>query len=278
MLINKLKRAVFIGCGAAGIYLFLLLLACYAYAALDMNIDPPRVEIVAEPGERHTGFITVFNQDEYEILHVRAYINDMSLLPEGNNCFFPVGITPWSVGDWLKIGPTEFNVLPGDSAKVRYVVDVPEGVQGGRYGIVFFEVMPPLAKLKHITGTIVGVRIGSIFLITVNGTESYKAELQDLSVGEADENGDFQITCNVKNNSNVIIRPNGPLEIFDASKQKKAELKINPSKSALFPGMSRQFSAAYNKSNLSPGYYVAQVILDYGGKTRLGGQITFELQ
>ena len=252
------------------ISLFLLDYSAYAFK---MNIDPPRIELSAAPKSETGGYITILNDDENNPIHIKAYINDLVYLPDGSNDFLPGGSTPWTVSDWLKIGPTEFDVPPGDQVKVRYIANIPEGVRGGRYGVVFFEVSPSLEELKGRTGAAINVRLGTIFLISVAGTEEYRAALEDLKVGAVDKDGSFEIYCTVRNGGNVLIRPNGPVKIIDSSKTEIAELTLNTGKTGVLPGTNRQFSVKYDGKKLAPGEYFVQVVLDYGGEDYLGGQI-----
>lgn len=270
----KMKRLVFLSISAVSVLLFLFQYCAYAFK---MNTDSPRVEMSVNPGEGQSGDISIFNYDEEETIRVKAYINDLIYLPDGSNDFLAVGATPWSVTGWLKIAPTEFNIPPKGEVKMRYRVDVPKGVEGGRYGVVFFETSPSLKELKGKTGATINVRIGSIFLIIVKGTERYSAELEGLAVGKPDEKGVFEISCNIKNKGNVLIRPNGPVKIIDSSKSEIAELKLNEEKSGVLPGTSRQFSIKYDKGKIAPGDYFAQVVLDYGGDALLGGQAAFNV-
>ncbi len=273
-LITKMKKPIFL----IAILVFLCL-TDYCAHAFRMNVDPPRVEMFVEPGQEKSGYITVTNYDEENAIHVKVYINDLVYLPDGSNDFLPEGTTPWTIADWLKIGPTEFDVPPAEQIKVRYVTEVPKGVRGGRYGVAFFEVSPPLREfIKGRTTAAINVRLGSIFLITVQGTEEYIAELQDIRVGKPDKDGVFEIYCTVKNGGNVLARPNGPVKLIDSSEAEIAELMLNESKSGVLPGTSRQFSVKYDKGELAPGEYFVQVVLDYGGEDFLGGQIGFTIE
>jgi len=271
--ITKMKNPVFLIA-----ILISLLLPNYSAHAFRMNVDPPRVEVSISPGEEAGGSITVVNYDELESIHVKVYINDLVYLPDGSNDFLPEGSTPWTVSDWLKIGPTEFDIPPAGEMKVRYIAEVPKGVTGGRYGVAFFEVSPPLAVLEGKTGAAINVRLGSIFLITAAGTEKYIAGLQDVRVGKPDKDGAFDIYCTVKNGGNVLIRPNGPVKIIDSSKTEIAEFLLNGSKSGVLPGTDRQFSLKYDQGKLAPGEYFVQIVLDYGGEDFLGGQIGFTIE
>jgi len=250
----------------------------YEARALKMNIDPPRVELSIAPGEEAGGYVAVLNYDENEAIHVKVYVNDVVYLPDGSNDFLPEGSTPWTVADWIKLAPTEFDIGPGEEKKVRYVVEVPEGVEGGRYGVAFFEVSPPLAAIQERTTATVNIRLGSIFLVTIKGTEHYSVGLQDITVGEADENGHFDVYCSVQNAGNVLARPHGPVKIIDSQKTEIATLQLNDQESGVLPGTSRQFVAKYDKDKLPPGEYFVQVVLDYGGEDYIGGQIGFTVK
>ncbi|MFC1631338.1 hypothetical protein ACFL1I_00115 [Candidatus Omnitrophota bacterium] len=261
----------------------LTILACFflfadqPQAAVKMNVDPPRVEITMAPGQEQGGQISIFNHDQTGPIHVKAYVNDLVYLPDGSNDFLASGTTPWSVADWVKISPTEFEVPPGEPKQVRYIVEIPPGAQGGRYGVVFFEISPRLQELKDKTGAAVNLRIGSIFLLVAKGTEVNSAELIDLKVGSADAAGSFAISCNIRNDSNILVRPFGTVKILSDASTELAEVMINESKSGVLPGTSRQFSATYDQTKLAPGEYSALAVLDYGGEVLLGGQSRFTI-
>ena len=267
-----MKKTIFVS--TAIIFLFLVSFSAHA---VKMNIDPPRVKLFINPGGTESGYITVLNYDQNEEIHVKVYVNDLVYAPDGSNDFLPEGTTPWAAADWLKIGPTEFDLKPSDQMKVRYVVDVPEDATGGRYGVVFFEMSAPPDELTA-TGAAINIRLGSIFLVTVKGTESYDAELQGLKVSKPDEDGAFDISCMVRNSSNVLIRPRGPVKIIDSSQNEVAELLLNPQDGGIFPRTNREFVVKYEKKKLVPGEYFVQVVLDYGGEDYLGGQISFNVK
>ncbi|MBN1354372.1 MAG: hypothetical protein JW994_06865 [Candidatus Omnitrophica bacterium] len=263
---------------SATLAFFILFFTEYNAYAFKINIDPPRVEVNIAAGTEEGGTISVFNYAEYETMHVKVYVNDLVYLPDGSNDFLPEGTTPWSISDWIKVGPTEFDLLPSEETKVRYVVNIPQNAKGGRYGVVFFEVSPPLEDFKGKSGATINIRLGSIFLLTAKGTEKYDGELQDLKVDTPDKNGEFDVLCTIKNNGNVLIRPVGTVKIIDSSKAELYELKLNQGKTGVLPDTNKQFLTRYTGKKLSPGEYVAQAIIDFGGKDYLGGQTTFKIE
>lgn len=270
-----MKRLVKRGAGFAAV-LFITCVFAGPSHALKINIDPPRIEVSVKPGEEKTGFILVQNKDETGAVHIKTYIEDLVYLPDGSNDFLPLGSTPWSLGDNIKIGPTEFDLPPGKQEMVRYVVSLPKDAKGGRYGVIFFESAVPPSEFQKV-GANVNVRLGSVVLLTAEDTEIRKAKLKDISINTAEKDKSLKISCTVYNESNVIARPNGTVKIIDMDKAVVAEIPINKEKGGVLPDTARTYSAEY-KDPLKKGVYYAQLVLDYGGESLLGGQKKFEIK
>lgn len=247
-------------------------------AKVKMNLDPPRVELSMKPGQETGGEISIFNYNDNESMHVRAYVNDLVYLPDGSNDFLPPGSTPWSCSEWIKIGPTEFDVGPGQEGTLRYVITVPDDATGGRYGVIFFEMYPSLSELRDRSGATVNLRLGSIVLVEVEGTEFYRAALQGMDIKRSDaDSGAYTISCTVLNDSNILVRPNGTVKIVDEKDREIAEVPLNENKTGVFPKTSRTFYTTYSGAELEKGAYHLQAILDYGGEAYLGGQKRFTI-
>jgi len=258
-------------------FIALTVLGCLSVPsyAMKMNIDPARVEITAKPGEEKSGVVTVLNYDESTPVRIKAYVQDLVYLPDGSNDFLKPGSTPWSMGEWIKIGPTEFNIPPGKQEQVRYLISVPKDAKGGRYGIIFFETVPTPSEAKG-AGATVNVRLGSIILVTVDGTSVIKAKLTTMYTGTTDKG--FEISWTVYNNSNILIRPFGTIKIIDSAKKEVATIDANKEKSGILPQTNRKFTVLYKDiAKLPKGDYYAQVVLNYGGQALLGGQTKFRI-
>ena len=244
--------------------------------ALKVNIDPPRVELTVKPGEEKNGFVTVQNYDETGTVHMKAYVQDLVYLPDGSNDFLPPGSTPWSMGDNIKIGPTEFDIGPGKQEMVRYSISLPPDAKGGRYCVIFFEVTVPPAQFQQV-GANVNVRLGSVLLVTVENTDILKAKLKAITVAKPKDAKPLTISCTVHNEGNILARPSGTATIIDVSKVKVVEIPINKEKGGVLPDTNRVYTAEYKDAPLKKGTYYAQIVLDYGGTTMLGGQTKFEI-
>ncbi|MFC1577022.1 hypothetical protein ACFL3N_01645 [Candidatus Omnitrophota bacterium] len=255
--------------------IFTALFLCQPALALKLNIDPPRVEINVKPGEETSGYVNVLNYDEKGMIHVKAYAQDLVYLPDGSNDFLPLESTPWSMSDFIKIGPTEFDIPAGSNEMVRYIVSVPEEAKGGFYGVVFFEVATPPSEFTG-AGANVNVRLGSIFLLTVEGTEAVEAKLKAIDIAGPGEETPLDISVTVYNGSNILVRPFGSVKIIGMDKTIVAEIPMNKKKGGIFPRTNGKFSSQYEKK-LKAGDYFAQVVLDYGGEVLLGGQKKFTI-
>lgn len=246
--------------------------------AMKMNIDPARIEIVIKPGEEKAGVVTVLNYDETNPIRVKAYVQDLVYLPDGSNDFLTPGSTPWSFNDWIKIGPTEFDIAPGKQQAVRYMISAPRDVRGGRYGVIFFETAAPPSQIKEV-GATVNVRLGTVLLVSVEGTSIVKAKLKELLVKKSEKGKGLEASWTVSNDSNILVRPFGTLKIIDEDKKEIATIDVNKEKAGIFPGTNRKFTAQYKDvDKLSKGNYYVQLVLDYAGESLLGGQVQFKIE
>lgn len=247
-------------------------------SAMKMNIDPARVELSVKPGEEKTGVVTVLNYDEASPIHVKVYVQDLVYLPDGSNDFLPLGTTPWSFGDYIKVGPTEFDIPPGKQEQVRYVVSLPKDAKGGRYGVIFFETATPPSDVKQV-GATVNVRLGTILLVTVEGTDIIKAKLTAMTVDAKDKKKPIEVSWTVYNDSNILIRPFGTVKIIDDKKVEVATLDVNKEKAGILPQTNRKFSIQYqDRDKLPKGNYFVQLVLDYGGEALLGAQSSLKIE
>ncbi|NQT46188.1 MAG: hypothetical protein HQ593_01755 [Candidatus Omnitrophica bacterium] len=246
-----------------------------------INIDPPRVSLSVAPGKQKSSYITVSNMGSDQPMYVRAYLEDVVYLPDGTNEFLPIGSTPWSCGEWAQLRPAEFEIPPNREESVKITVKVPEGIEGGRYAVVFFETTGPTAKPKEGGTANISLRLGSILSVIVPGTEVYDAKLINFGVSleEAEEEGKdiYKVSCTIFNQGNVLIRPKGSVKIIDSAEVKVAEISVNADQSGILPRTSQNFLVDIDRE-LAGGDYTAQVIIDYGGEELIAGQTSFSVK
>ncbi len=253
-------------------FLFIIILVD-SVSAFRFNVDPPRIKLTINRGEKKNSYVVISNTHPKEPIHIRAYVQDLVYLPDGSNDFLPPGTTPWSCADWINLNPRDFDLPPNKEQVVKFQVKVPPDARGGYYGIIFFEVFTPPSQ-KDVSAAAIAVRIGTIVLVDVAGTTEYRAELTNLSV-TVTEKGLYDISCTVKNSGNVLVRPTGTVQILDMDELELATIDFNSAREGIFPGTSRKYTVSYN-GHLKEGKYIVRLLLDYGGESLLGGQALFE--
>lgn len=243
--------------------------------AFQFNIDPPRNELVIKPGEQKNAFIKLNNTQSDQQMHVKVYYQDIAYLPDGSNDFLPPTSTPWSACSWFQIRPSEFDLLPREEKIVTVTVSVPREARGGGYSIIFFETLVP-AKEKTESSTRMNVRLGSFILVTVDGTEEYKAKLQNISVSRDEKDKHSVIQVTIQNEGNVLIRPQGTVKLLDKVGEEVKLLTLNEARSGVFPGTSRAFMVKV-EDNVPAGTYKAETVIDFGGDFLIAGEKNLNL-
>ncbi len=258
------------------ILLFLFIIPASAFA-FQFNIDPPRVELTINRGEKKNSYIVVSNTHPQEPIHIRAYVQDLVYLPDGSNDFLPPGTTPWSCAEWISLKPNAFDLPANKEQVVKFQVKVPPEARGGYYGVIFFEVLTQ-SNRKDISSAAIAVRIGTIVLVDVAGTAEYKAKLTELSVTKVEKDNvpALTLSCIIKNLGNLLIRPTGTIRILDPQGREQTIMDLNPGKGGIFPGTSRRFILSLKKP-LKEGRYIVRALVDYGGEHLLGGETSFDV-
>jgi hypothetical protein len=242
--------------------------------AIKLNIDPPRIEFSVKAGKTANGLVTLSNEEKDTALHIKVYLQDLIYLPDGTNDFMSPGSTPWSCAKWIKIRPVEFELLPGEKQNVRFNLFVPSDTKGGRYAIIFFEASPALVSGKRGASVDVNIRMGTIVLLTVQDTVTYKARLTNFEISDSDDKDFLNIVVSVYNDGNVLIRPIGKIKVEDENGKKIDEMDFNTKGGGVLPKTGREFIVKYKKP-VSGGKYNGIITIDYGGEVLIGGQSKF---
>ncbi len=170
-------------------------------------IEEGKVVLSISPQEKISNTITVHNTSA-EPMTVRAYWEDFKYQPpfDGKKVFLPAGTTENSMTRWVQFSPQEFSLAPFTKKKVSYTISVPKEVQGGYYGVFFFE--QSSGKTKEATGVTLVTRVGSLFFLEAK--EHIKSgQISDL------EFKDHQLTGSFLNKGNVTITPRGVFYFMD---------------------------------------------------------------
>ena len=218
------------------------------------SIYPEVNEIVAPAGAKVKGNFWVFNRTDGTL--------KMKVEPEN-----------WTEGrkkgiDWLKIKPLRFEIEPQKYREVKYKAKVPKNARGDIVVQVFFSQEVPEKK-----GITIGIRVGTIVYITVEGTLEINPEISDFEVIDSDENLGFKILF--ENKSNVHLKVSGNILIKDEKGREIKKIEIKPW--TFLAGQKQPVYCWLKKSDLKKGDYIAFAKILYKGPLKKEGEVNSKL-
>jgi len=249
--------------------IFISILGAIAFNAdilyAGIGVAPENIEIVVSQGSETKGIYTVVN-DADTPAHVKVEAEDWFKTRLGK-----IGIP---VEQWLKIEYTEFDIEPKGTKQVEYVITPPQDQKGELAAMVFFGTTSPKGGLS-ITS-----RFGVSIYAAIENTIRLDCSIKDFSVvrnvNSAEKETDLKskglvFGIVVENNSNVHIRPTGNIEITGENGD-KYDVKVERG-FPVYPGKSLGYGIPWDKKDLTPGKYNANVILDCGNIYKIDKKI-----
>jgi P pilus assembly chaperone PapD len=230
-----------------------ILLSC-AIAHAGLSVTPARQEIVVQPGDTCTGVYSVRN--EYD---TRANIS-----VEFRDWFILGANKHHAISDWLKISPSQFTLLPGESKDVEYAVRLSTDAQGVSVGMISF-----IPQIENDPGVTLVISV-SLF-VTAAGTEKTDWQIEDIKIEQA--SGQMRFAGKIKNNGNVHVRPTGTARIV-SGKREVAQLNFDEGR-PVYPGTVRSIVSS-DVPALKKGKYTAIVSLSGNGQNK-DKKITFKI-
>lgn len=240
--------------------------------AISISVSPIRVEHQVPPGSSLTEAITIAN-DGTSPVFIRVKIEDWTLSPEGALNFYPGGTQAYSAGAWIRVNPKEFDLKPGESQDVRYALAVPKDTVPGGYraAIIFATVPRPVAGEKQKQVMVEG-RIATILYQTV-GKPLPSGEITNLAF-QVNREGKPEFSISFQNTGQVHFRTRGEITIRDRGGKEMARVPLPDF--PILPQSKRDFGVALEQK-LTPGDYVAELVMDIGRKELLGGERRFSI-
>ncbi|PRX32539.1 hypothetical protein BX659_10488 [Orenia metallireducens] len=136
------------------------------------HIEPARIILYVEPGDRTTGTIKVTNKSEKET-EVKAILYDWTLDDNDGLNATIAGSRPETLDGLIKFNPRRFKLKPGKTQVVRFTISAPKDINIERRGIVFFEEETGL--IEKTTGANVVTQIGTtIYLAPTTAKSEFK--------------------------------------------------------------------------------------------------------
>jgi hypothetical protein len=247
-----------------------------AAAMASFNLDTSRVEATIKAGKTKKVSIKITNPTTSP-MRVTAEFQDVSVSTRnGALQFSEPGTTPYSLKGLGMLPPREL-LLPARSVRfVRAQLAVPPDARGGYYGAILFASEPVKRRASEIGGPSFKVRIASLILITVKGTEAPAAKISAFTARREGEK--IKVRLAVANAGNVLIRPQGRVRLSQAGRAYPILLKedANARQRAFLPSETAYYAFDWPDKGLPPGRIEAAVDLDFGGGEVIGADAPLE--
>ncbi|NCN06250.1 MAG: DUF916 domain-containing protein [Candidatus Pacebacteria bacterium] len=168
----------------------------------------------------------------------------------------------WSLASWLTVAPGQQTLQPNESGIVSVVIEVPEdALPGGHYAMVVHQ--PNTGGLDGEAGSGSGVnqRVGTLLYVIVDGPINEAAFIRDFNFTDFLEFGPVPFSFAVENESDVHIRPQMNIDIYNLFGKKVSS--IQPGTKNIFPYESRSFSGEWEQI-WGTGPYTAKLTMSFG--------------
>lgn len=166
----------------------------------------------------------------------------------------------WSLASWLTVAPNQQTLAPNQSGIVSIVIDVPEdALPGGHYAMIVHT--PSAGKSIAGSGSGINQRVGTLLYVVVDGPINEAAFIRDFAFTDFMEFGPVPFSFAVENESDVHIRPQMNIDIYNLFGKKVAT--IQPGTKNIFPYESRSFSGEWEQV-WGTGPYTARLTMSFG--------------
>ncbi|NCN11833.1 hypothetical protein GW937_00755 [Candidatus Kaiserbacteria bacterium] len=245
-----------------------------------VSIKPAMLEETLDPGVTKQYSLSIENLNAAEQTYY-LFTRNISGVKEGGVPIFASDNfeqTGYELADWIVLPYSEITIPAKGQSSVDMTLTVPMNASpGSHFGGVFISVDPP--KIEN-SGAAVGYQVASVLSIRVNGDIVEEASIRQFSTSKflhGSQNVEFDVR--IENNGNVLVRPMGPLEIYNMLGNKVGDLMFNEERFSVFPNDTREFkNIVWTGDSIGFGRYEAilsPVYGESGAKKTMSSSVTF---
>lgn len=254
-----------------------------------ISIKPAMFEKTIDPGTEERYSVSVVNLNGAE-QKFYVFTRNISGVKDGGVPIFAndnVERTGYELADWINLPFSEITVPANGSISLDITLNIPaEASPGSHFGGVFISVDPPDIKQS---GAAVGYQVAHIVSVRVAGDVKEEASIRQFSTSQylyGSQKIDFSIR--IENTGNVLIKPVGPLEIYNMLGNKVGDAMFNVDQASVLPKFPnatneedngvRLFEISWEGDSIGFGRYEAilsPVYGDYGAKKTMSSTVSF---
>lgn len=189
-----------------------------------ISISPLTFEITANPGEKITNVVRIFNNGEGP-MSVSMDVEDFSAAGErGQVALGTRENHTYSLARWVTVEPKEF-VLEAKAFKVvEFTIELPANAEpGGHYG----SILATTGSAGNTSGgAVVAQKIGALLLLQVPGDVKEGLTVTSLSAPAFSEYGPVTLSARFENSGSVHLKPRGFILIKNMLGREVARLDV----------------------------------------------------
>lgn len=244
-----------------------------------IRISPATIEETVDPGVVRDYELEVENMSATDKEYFVYTRNIRSVSAGGVPIFAESRLeqTGYELADWIDLSTTTITVPAGQTVIISFTMNVPQEAACSHFGGVFVSAEPP--DIEN-SGAAVGYQVANIISIRVAGDCVEEASIRQFSTDRfLYGTQDVSFNVIIENSGSVLVRPTGPLEVYNSLGRRVGNVVFNESRAAVFPGDTREYDAVqWVGDSLGFGRYEAvlsPVYGDDGARKTMSSTVTF---
>lgn len=229
-----------------------------------LTLTPTFSEVILTPGQKSVVTVEIENEGD-EAVELTTEVAPFTAKGETGEPEFNFDVPAAGAVSWIEVTEGPFSVGAGATQEVDVVFNTPStATPGGYYVALFFTQTKAAEEDGDVT---IESKLGTLFLITVEGSYSEAGNASTFSATGESITGDSPVTFSVKfkNTGDIHLKPVGTITITDTLGNEVETIAVNSEKGAVLPDSVREFEVdSWTPSGFLFGKYTATLTLAAG--------------
>jgi len=257
-----------------------------AGAELSISLTPLLIELPANPGETKTFSILIANESRAETAEFLVKVADLAQKANGDYRVEDAAKSEYSCASWIVLSSDRISMGPGESAAVTGRLTVPRNAFGGRYAAVVFELVPEGKQGDALGSTTLYYRMVTAIEVLISSPKTTREiAVSEFSLLFARDNASYAgsfgedaliLVAKIGNQGNGHVLVRGTLTLRDSAGRRLRQIPLGTGRGLILPGSEVNLVSVL-PAGLSPGQYVADISVTYGGHRPAVAKIPFSV-